>query len=130
MTVINIVYEFPTKELTMIADETRNALLDKKLVMIPSLDDCLQTYLHRKGMKKWLSENVTGPYQMYIMQNMTEQHSAYDGPMIFSTKPWFRNLKRHAYPGDELLETTIVLFRFEDAGDAMLFKMTWLEESN
>lgn len=122
----NIIYEIPIQNLADIANEIRKPLLEQQIVINPVLSDCIDVHLIRSGITRWLAQNIDGPYQMLTLINSKNSY-LYDIPSNSGAKQWWKPTHR-GYSGELLSDNVPVLFRFEDPGDAMLFKMTFIEK--
>jgi len=126
--IYNIIYDICYKELYNIAQEMRTTLLEKKIIINPSLNDCINTYFVRKGITSWLSEYITGPFQILIFSH-DNTYGVQDVPSIINEKPWWKST-HSGYSGEYLNGVLPIVFRFEDEDDAMLFKMTYIKEKS
>ena len=129
----NIILEIPMNCLTDIAGDLVEVANQKKVIVRPSMLDCIETHLFRSGIKSWLAQNVQGGFVICVMEG-AEKKMHYDTGEAHYSKPWW---KPHAATGGyynspiscPFSESVPILLRFEDSGDAIFFKMTYIENS-
>ncbi|NJO60944.1 MAG: hypothetical protein HC836_22620 [Richelia sp. RM2_1_2] len=116
-----VIFEIDSSEIDKIAGEFREALLKSKIVCKSSaqLSTCVETFLYRKGIKLWLTENIYGSYQILTMDTDISASCTLSSP-----QPWWNGYNVLSTP---VQPTIPILFRFFDSNDALLFKMTYLD---